>query len=204
MNLRKVMMLLIAVLTVSTASAKFRFGPTAGVNFSRFYWSQELVGNEMRVGYSAGVLGEVMIPGIGFGVDFALKYANRGGYVKWGEHKVWSSDGIGDMNLRYHELQVPVNLRFKWTRMDGLEDYIAPIGFLGPTFNFNLGTNRCEAINFPTVSVGLQCGAGVELFKRYQLTAGYIWDVTHDLKTRKLDDLTARIQGAFIDVTVLF
>lgn len=202
--MRKFLITLLLAVSAFGISAKVRFGPTVGVNFSNIYWNQKLVASDMLAGYSAGVMTEIMIPGIGFGVDVALKYTNHGGREHFGDHYVWSSTGIQTMDLRYHTLQVPINLRFKWTRMDGFEDYLAPIGFLGPTVNFNMATTECRAINYPVMSLGLQCGAGVEIFKRYQITAGYIWDVTHDLQTRKLDDLTARIQGAFIDLTVLF
>jgi hypothetical protein len=47
-------------------------------------------------------------------------------------------------------------------------------------------------------------GAGVEIYKRFQLSGGYIWDVTYDVGTHKLDDFTARLEGWVIDFAVLF
>lgn len=188
------------------APAKFRWGPTVGINFSDYYWKQKLVPSELGVGYSAGVLGELMIPGIGFGIDMALKYTNRGGMVRFSRQPIWgeADPRIGDTDLRCHTLQIPLNLRFKWTRMNGFENYLAPIVFAGPLFNFNLATTRCSAIEHSAGSVGLQVGAGVEIFKHWQLTGGYLWGLTYDIRTLKLDNFSARTQCGFIDITYLF
>lgn len=185
-------------------SAKFRCGPVVGANFSQYYWTQKLFKSSMGVGYSAGVQCEVMIPGIGFGIDFAVKYANRGGKCNFSEQYIWSSDGIGDTDLRMHTLQIPVNLRFKWTKMDGIENIVAPFAYAGPQFNFNLANTTCPAIKKAAGSVGLEVGLGVELWKRFQLSAGYVWDVTDDLSTIKLDEFNGHIQGWMIDFAVMF
>lgn len=186
------------------ASAKFRVGPTVGANFDKFFWTQKLFKSSMLTGFSAGMQCELMIPGIGFGVDFGIKYANRGGKCAFGEQYVWASDGLGTTDLRLHTIQVPLNLRFKWTRMDGFENYLAPFAFAGPQFNFNVAHSKCDAVKKANVAVGLECGLGVEIFKRFQLSGGYVWDVTYDTETYKLDNLSARIQGWMIDFAVLF
>lgn len=202
--MKKVILILLIALTSIGASAKFRWGPTVGVNFTDFYWKQHLVESDMLTGFDAGIMGEVMIPGIGFGIDMAVRYSMRGAKVHFGDQKIWAADGFGTSNLYCHTLQVPINLRFKWTRMNGVENYVAPIVFAGPVFNFNLKYMNAEAIDNSGGSVGLQCGAGVELFKRFQITGGYMWDVTYDLRTKKLDNFSARMQGGFITVAVLF
>lgn len=186
------------------ASAKFRVGPTVGVNFDRFYWNQKLISSTMLPGFSAGMQCELMIPGIGFGVDFGLKYAFRGGKCGFGEQVVWSSDGIGDADLRLHTVQIPLNLRFKWTRMDGFENYLAPFVFGGPQFNFNVAKSQCDAVKKMGAAVGLEVGLGVEIYKRYQLSGGYVWDMTDDIRSHKLDNFNAHIQGWMIDFAVLF
>lgn len=186
------------------ASAKFRCGPTVGANFSRYYWTQSLFESSQLAGFSAGLQCEVMIPGIGFGIDFGLKYANRGGQCNFSEQKIWASQGIGDTDLRMHTVQIPLNLRFKYTRLNGVENYVAPFAFAGPQFNFNVASTKCDAVKRAGASVGIECGLGVELFKRYQLSAGYVWDVTYDTETRKLDEFSAHLQGWMIDFAVLF
>ena len=73
-----------------------------------------------------------------------------------------------------------------------------------PSFNFYAAHTDCKAVEIPAASVGLQCGIGAEVFERYQLTAGFLWDLSHDIRTVKLDDNAARMRGWFIDFAVLF
>ncbi len=186
------------------ASAKFRWGPVVGANFPYYYWEQNLVESTTLAGFSAGVQCELMIPGIGFGVDFGLRYVNRGGKVAFDDQYVWASDGIGTTDLRLQTVQIPVNLRFKWTRMNGVENYIAPFIYGGPEFNFNVASTKCDAVKRAGASVGLGVGLGAELFKRYQLSGGYVWDVTYDVKTHKLDDFSARLEGWVVNFAVMF
>lgn len=202
--MKKFLILLACLAVAFGASAKFRWGPTVGVNFEKYKWRQHLMGNSMLVGGNVGVMGEVMIPGIGFGFDFALKYLNHGGRVDFSQRPIWASDGIKDTDLRMHVLQVPVNIRFKWTRMNGFESILAPFVYGGPEFNFNLASTECAAVNRKPATVALTVGGGVELFKGYQLSFGYVWDMTDDFRTRKLDDFYGRLNGWKVDFAVLF
>lgn len=194
---------LLGIITISV-SAKFRYGPTAGVTFTDMHWKQHLVQNELLTGFNVGIMGELMIPGIGFGIDFAVKYNMRGGRVHFGDQYIWSSQGYGTENMWFHTLQVPVNLRFKWTKMQGIENYIAPIVFGGPVFNFNCAISDLPILEHPGASVALQCGIGAEIYKRYQITAGYSWDMTYDVRTRQLDNFSARVEGWFLNLAVFF
>jgi hypothetical protein len=202
--MKKILLTLFCLAVAFGASAKFRWGPSVGANFPYYYWEQNLVGSTTLAGFSAGVQCELMIPGIGFGVDFGLRYANRGGRVAFGDQYVWSSDGIGTVDLRLQTIQIPVNLRFKWTRMNGIENYVAPFVYAGPEFNFNVANTKCDAVKRAGASVGLGVGLGAELFKRYQLSGGYVWDVTYDVKTHKLDEFSARLEGWVVNFAVLF
>lgn len=202
---RKLIVLILLITTaVSTINAEFRWGPTAGINVSSLFWKQKLITTDQTCGFNAGIMGELMIPGIGFGVDFGLRYSYRGAKVHFGEKEIWSSSGYGTENVMFHTLQLPVNLRFKWTRMEGLEHYIAPFVYGGPLFNFNLSVKDVPAIEYPFGSVGLQCGLGFELLERYQISAGYLWGVSYDCRTIKLDNFSARTQGWQVNVAVLF
>ena len=145
-----------------------------------------------------------MIPGIGFGVDFGLRYNLHGSKVNFGAHKIWASSGLGNDNVYLHTVQIPVNLRFKYTRLNGLEDTIAPFAYAGPVFSFTVGSNNCPAIEKPTGSVALQCGIGAELWRQFQISAGYYWGVTYEVRTIKLDNFSARPQGWNVNFTFLF
>lgn len=202
--MKKILAILLLCTVTFGVSAAFRWGPTVGLNVSQFYWKQKLVRSDQLAGFNAGVMGELMIPGIGFGIDMALRYDMRGAKVHWDDQVVWASEGLGTQNLYFHTLSLPVNLRFKWTRMNGFENYLAPIVFVGPTFNFNLSHSKNEAIECPGASVGLQTGLGVEIFKRYQVTAGYMWGLSYDFRTVQLDNFSAHASNWFVNFAVLF
>lgn len=202
--MKKLLAILLIALVGIGAQAKFRWGPTAGLTVSQLHWKQPLVQTDQLCGFSAGVMGELMIPGIGFGVDMALKYNMRGARVHFGDQYVWSSQGFGTTDLYFHTLQIPVNLRFKWTRMNGVENIVAPFVFGGPLFNFNLGHSKCDIVETPAGSVGLQCGLGAELFRRYQISAGYLRGLSYDVRTKALDNFSARTDSWFVNLAVLF
>ncbi len=202
--LRKLILLTTILAAALSASAEFRWGPTAGVNFSTFKWKQHLLTTKMRTGFQGGVAAELMIPGIGFGIDLGLKYAMNGTHENFGDFKVWESDGIKNQNIWFHTIQIPLNLKFKWTRMNGFEQTLAPFVFGGPVFSFNVATNDQPALTHPAGFVSMQCGAGVELFEHWQLSGGYSWGISYQTKTVKLDNYSAQPRGGFINVAYLF
>lgn len=202
--MKKIILAFLLSLVVFGASAEFRWGPSVGVNISELYWKQDLVKTSMFAGPNVGVMGEIMIPGIGFGIDIGLKYSMHGATVNFGEHKIWSSDGFGKEKLEFHTLQIPLNLRFKWTRMNGFEQKLAPFVYGGPVFSFNLSTSKCAAIEHPAGSMAMQCGIGGEIFEHWQVSAGYLWGISYDCRTVKLDNFSARNRGWQVNVTYLF
>lgn len=202
--LKKLALTIITVLISLSASAEFRWGPTVGMNINTLGWRQELLETKQMVGFNAGLQGELMIPGIGFGIDMALKYDRHGAKVNFGQWKLWQSQGLGNENVWFNTIQVPINLKFKWTRMNGLEHYVAPFVFGGPVFGFTCSTSRIDAIEHPAGYVALQCGVGGEFFEHLQLSAGYSWGVTYEVRTVQLDNLSAHPQGWFINLAWLF
>lgn len=198
--------LLVALLLITTlvASAEFRWGPTAGVNFSTLHWKQNLAKTSMRTGFDVGIAGELMIPGIGFGIDMALRYNLHGAHVNFGDHKIWAIDGIKNQNVWLHTLEIPLNLKFKWTRMNGFERLLAPFVYGGPVFDFTLGTNKAPAIEHPLGYVAVQVGGGVELWEHFQISGGYSWGVSYQVRTIKLDNYSAQPRGGFIQFGYFF
>ncbi len=201
---RKLILLTTIVCAALSASAEFRWGPTAGVNFSTLKWKQKILDTKGLTGFQAGLAGELMIPGIGFGIDLGLRYGMNGTHENFGDFKVWESDGIKNQDIWFHTLQIPINLKFKWTRMNGFEQILAPFVFGGPVFSFNIATNSQPALQHPGGFVALQCGGGVELFEHWQLSGGYSWGVTYQVKTIKLNNYSANQRGGFINLTYLF
>lgn len=201
---KKLLILTVIFFSTLTASAEFRWGPSVGVNFSTLHWKQKLAPTKGLTGFQAGVAGELMIPGIGFGIDLGLRYNLHGAKVNFGDFPIWSSDGIKNQNVWLHTIEIPLNLKFKWTRMNGFEQTLAPFVFGGPVFNFTVATNDQPALEHPGGYVSMQCGAGVEILEHYQLSAGYAWGISYEARTIKLDNYSAQHRGWFINATYLF
>lgn len=201
---KKILALLLCIVAALPAAAEFRWGPAVGTDVSSFYWKQNLVDTHYKFGFNAGVMGEIMIPGIGFGVDFGLRYNQHTASVNFGERPIWGLEGVGKEDVTVRALQIPLNLRFKWTRLDGLEQYVAPFAYAGPVFSFTLDTTAKDVLEHPAACVGVQVGAGAEFFEHWQLSAGYYWGVSYELRTIKLDNFSARPQGWNINLSYLF
>lgn len=202
--MKKILAILLLCVVAFGASAEFRWGPTVGVNISNTDWSQNLVATDQLVGFQGGVMGEIMIPGIGFGLDIALKYQMQGGKVHFGDQFVWASEGYGTTDLYLHTIAIPLNIRFKYTRLNGVENVVAPFVFAGPQFNFHISNSDCDAVKRTAGSVGIQCGLGAELWKKYQVSASYMWNLTDDVHTKVLDNFHARMKGWYVNFAVLF
>ncbi len=189
----RILIIAVAVIAAaSTAKAQFRYAPIVGVELTDLKFKQDLVPVSQAVSFQAGVQGEIIFPGLGFGIDTGLLYNQLGAKVDLGARKVWSSLGYGDERVRLHTLQIPLHLRFKWTRLGGLEDIVAPFVYGGPDFNILVGHGKCDAFDYTGGSLDLSVGGGVELYNRWQVSFGYTWGMTYVLKTKLLDNFSAR------------
>ena len=89
---RKLITLLIAVVALcgaSVANAQFRWGSIAGVNVNTLKFKQDILTIGDAVGASAGINGEMMFPGIGFGIDIGLRYEMLGATLNLGDYPMW-------------------------------------------------------------------------------------------------------------------
>lgn len=201
--MKRLYTLLFAVLAIFAASqsvnAQFRYAVIAGGALNDLKFKQDLFAVDKTGGFQAGIQGELMFPGIGFGMDFALLYNQIGAKVNIGERKIWASQGFGKENLSIHYLQIPLHLRFKWTRMNGFEDYLAPFVYGGPDFGIHVGHNKIRGnedapnpFEYAGGDLGLTAGGGVELFRRWQLSVQYTWGMSYVVRTRLLDNFSAQ------------
>lgn len=208
---RALLLALLTTIAILPAAAQFRYAPVVGVNISDLKFKQDLFAVKQLVGFQLGVQGELMFPGIGFGMDFALLYNQMGAKTNIGSRPVWAVDGFGNERVTLHTLQIPVHVRFKWTRMNGLEDYIAPFVYGGPDFGILVGHSRIKGnddvknpYRYSGGDLGLTAGGGFELWKRWQVSLQYTWGMTYLLKTRKLDNLSARNRQWAVRVAYFF
>ena len=203
-SLTALMIAVVALCAVSTARAQMRWGASAGININNMKFKQELFGVSSAVGESAGVRGEMMFPGIGFGMEVGLYYQQQGATLALGDKPIWSTQGYGDERVFLHSLSIPFNLKFKWTRMQGLEDYVAPFVFGGPIFQIQAGHSKCDALKYSGGDVELCAGIGFEVLKRWQIAGSYTWGMTYALKTAQLVDVSARNRTWDVRVTYFF
>ena len=203
--MKKFLILSIILLSVfGAAKAQFRYGPVVGVTLNSLVFKQDLVDVTQQVGYMAGIQGELMFPGIGVGIDLGLFYNQQGAMVKLGQKEIWASEGYGSERVYLHNIQIPVHLRFKYTRLNGIEDKIAPIVFGGPEFNIQVAHGRCDAFKYSGGDLGLTAGVGAELFRRWQVTGSYTWGMSYALKTKLLDDFSAQSRPWTVKVAYFF
>lgn len=202
--MKRLILSILVALTAIGASAEFHWGLTAGPNFTSYHFKQKLFDVKMSTGFQGGVIGELMFPGIGFGVDFGLMYNMHGSKLDLGSRTVWASDGYGNEQIWIHSLQLPVHLRFKYTNLNGVERTIAPFAFAGPNFSFTVANNGCKAIEYPGGSVVIQFGLGAELFEKYQIFGMYNLGVTYEMRTVKLENESAQQRGWQVGVAYMF
>lgn len=192
-----------AALPIST-SAQFRYGPVAGATINSLVFKQDLVSISSTPGGLAGIMGELMFPGIGFGIDLGFIYTQQGAKVNLGEKLIWSSLGYGKESVYLHNISIPVHLRFKYTRLNGLEEKIAPFVYGGPDFSIQVGHSNASAFKCSGGDLGLTAGIGVELYRNWQVSGSYTWGMTYALKTKLLDDFSARSRQWTVRVAYLF
>lgn len=211
--MKKIIILLAAaiLLCAPASRADFRYAPVIGFNITNLKFHQDLVQIQSMPSAQAGIECELMFPGLGFGMDFGLIYNQLGAKVNLGERRIWAVDGFGKPTVLLHTFQVPLHLRFKWTRMNGLEDYIAPFVYGGPEFTILAFHNKvtgnpgvANPFKYTGGDLGLNVGGGFELLRRWQVSFQYTWGMTYLLKTVKLDNYSARSRQLSVRVAYYF
>ena len=203
--MKKIYLLIaIVVLTATAIQAQTysHWGITAGANINTIHFKQsDILPSKTMWGPQLGVTGEMVFSGVGFGVDGALLYSLKQGKVDYGSREAWSSLGFGDETVAMHYLDVPLHLKLKWRRLNGLENTIMPLVYVGPQFSFLTYGNHRNLNSYPAVNVYLDMGFGVELMERWQLKVGYNFSVGQTFHTKLLDDNVAKNRTWYFNLT---
>ena len=215
--MKKLSFIIVALMALAGAlqsSAQMRWGATAGIDITNMKWSQKSFRNEpfkstKSLGYTAGIIGEYEIPGIGFGIDLGLQYAQRGASFNMGDFEIWNSDGYGNERSYLHYLDIPIHLRFKYSNLNGFERKLCPFVSVGPELSILLAHNKLEkngeaAFDYKPVQLGLAVGVGVELRRNWQLTGSYTWDMTGTMNATKLDNFDSHNRTWKVALTYFF
>ncbi len=196
---------LAAVLSINM-SAETRLGATVGVNHNKLHFGQtDIFTSGQMVGGNAGIMGELMIPGIGFGVDASLLYSMRNAKLHFEEKKAWSSMGVGAETATFHYIDIPINLKFRYHNLNGFESTFMPMAFAGPVISILAGHSKCaDQLSYTKLSLSMQMGIGCELFQKVQLKAGYQFGIGETCRTKLLEEHNAKNRTWFVNATYFF
>lgn len=169
---------LVAIFSFGYASADFRFGVKAGLNFNKLDLkiknSQQAVdfmkdsGNQ--TGWMAGVMAEFTVPIVNIGADASILYARQN--LTEDESELYNNKDFID---------IPINLKWK-IGLPVVGKIISPIIYTGPDFLFALNKNTIDAFKTKTCEVGWNVGIGVELLRHLQIEAGYCFGLNNVVK----------------------
>ena len=200
-----IVIMCVALLSASTVSAqKSRWGVMVGADMTDLEFDQNLFSVNQNVGGTLGVMGELILPGVGFGFDAGLLYTMRGAELNLGEKPVWASQGYGKENCMLHYIEIPIHLKLKYNRLNGFENVLMPMVFVGPEFSFLVAHSDLQAMKYPAGEFGLNVGFGVEIKRKVQVAASYCKGMSYALKTKELDDFIAKNKTWKVTCTYLF
>lgn len=205
----KKFLLTIAIALVASAvnmRAETRLGATAGVTYNKLHFGQtDIFRSDAMLGGNAGVMGELMIPGIGFGVDASLLYSMRNAKLHFEDKKAWSAQGVGTETATFHYIDIPINLKFRYHNLNGFENTVMPMAFAGPVISVLAGHSKCaDQLSYEKVSLSVQMGIGCELFEKVQVKVGYQFGVGESCRTKLLEENTAKNRTWFLNATYFF
>lgn len=172
--------LLVAIMTVGVADAQFRFGIKAGLNVNELHFNKEILNSDNGVGWTAGVMTQFLIPGVGFGFDLSVMYARLNADVL--DNIAGSSSPVQPIESQPHNfIQIPLNLKYKIS-LPVVGSIISPYIFTGPGFSFKLDKNTVDYLKTKTCQVAWNVGLGVELVKHLQIGASYGFGINNIAK----------------------
>lgn len=167
-------------------------------------FDQDLFSVSKNVGGTVGVTGELMMPGIGFGFEAGVMYTQRGAKLNLGEKPIWATQGFGKENCALHYIEIPIHLKFKYNRLNGFENTLMPMVFVGPEFSFLVAKNDIAAFNYPAGEFGLDLGVGAEIMRKVQVAASYTLGLSYSVKDKYLTDFIGQNRTWKLTCTYFF
>ena len=161
-------MLLIAVMGVSTADAKFRFGVKAGLNVNSLNLKDpgKTFSSDNGTGWTAGVMTEFQVPLIGLCFDLSLMYTRMNADLDCFDNTI-------EYEAPNHNfIELPLNIKYK-IGLPVVGKIISPYIFTGPAFAFKLDKSTVSDFKTKTCQVAWNIGLGLELIQHLQVGASY-------------------------------
>ncbi|MDE7410161.1 MAG: PorT family protein [Muribaculaceae bacterium] len=172
---------LLAIFSFGYASADFRFGVKAGLNFNNVNFQKlkdltdvkdQFADKSNQTGWMAGVMAEFTIPIVNIGADASIMYARQ---------NVEKTAFYSNRDF----LDIPINLKWK-IGLPVVNKIITPMIYTGPDFMFAFGKNTLKDIKEKKCEVGWNLGVGIEFFRHLQIQGGYCFGLNSVAKYTNL------------------
>lgn len=171
-----VLVLIVAFSTIATTGySQIRFGLRGEVGLNKATFSPEALEAENLNSFKLGPTVELMLPGMGFGVEAAVLYNNDK------MDAVFTEEGKREeVDVTNHYIDIPINAKYKFGIISPLKIYAAAgpyarIHVAGDNIKF---TGVADEIKAKAFEAGINVGLGVELFKRIAVGANYGIELT--------------------------
>ena len=174
MKRMKYLLIIAALLAVSTANAQFRFGVKGGLNIAKVSFNKDVLNSGNITGFHVGPMIEGMFGKGGVGFDAGLLFSQKG----------FDTD---DKTVKNTFLEIPANVKFKF----GLP-LVNPYFAVGPYIDFRVSGDKLRDISYKDVKhqvesksfgAGLNFAVGAEVLDKLQVGLTYSWGLTNDYKT---------------------
>ena len=152
--MKKIILLFVVMACfLSHSDAQVRFGVKAGLNFDSFNAAKEIEPAN-SVGWHAGPLLQLIIPGLGLGVQPELLYTSK---------------KIDEKGIGYFD--IPINLRYELNLL-----VVRPYFVAGPYFGYvvNIDESIEYKVDKDKAAWGIGVGGGLEIWK-LQAEMRYSW-----------------------------
>lgn len=157
----------VALLAVSVApaSAQFRMGVRAGMNVNKMHFNKSVFDSDNSTGFTAGVIGELMVPMLPIGFDLSLMYARHAADVSY-------TVGQEVVNVTKKADYIDIPLHFKWRLgLPLIGKIINPYIFTGPQVSLLLGKRNFDGFSLKRTEMAWNLGVGLQLVSHLQVSA---------------------------------
>lgn len=176
----------VALLTATTASAQVKFGVKGGLNVTDMHLNDEVFDKSNQAGWYIGPTVKVSLPVTGLGVDIAALYDYRSA-------KVTDHPSNEEVKVKQQSINVPVNLRYGI----GLGSLASIIFHAGPQIGFNVGDKNFKWTDTSNYALkksnfSFNVGLGVSVAKHLEVTGNY------NIACGKTADATENVAGTAV------
>lgn len=186
---------MVAIFSFGYASADFRWGIKAGLNFSNLNYKDvkgTVTDPNNRTGWQAGLMAEFTIPIVNIGADASLLYARQ------------NVDRNVEFAANRDFIEVPINLKWK-IGLPVVGKVVTPMIFTGPDLLFGLNEKVFDDMQTRKCEVGWNVGIGLEFLNHLQITGGYCFGINSVAKyTGLVDTESYRVKKNYWSVSAAY